>query len=65
MFRGPQEPDCQASVVRRSQSFQFVFQPELFFFQGCNAEFVPRGMRHFSFDKFLDSLMFVCDFSYV
>jgi len=49
-------------VASRSQSFEFVFQPELFFLQSRHAQLIPPAMRHFGFYKFLQFLMFICDF---
>ena len=54
--------DPQGSVGS-SQSLEFVFQPELFFFQSRDPQLIPCGMGHLGFDLLLQFLMFVGDFS--
>ena len=60
-----QEKRGKALVAMRSQSFEFVLEAKFFFFQSCDAHFVPRRMRHLCFDKLLYFLVFIRDFSQV
>ena len=51
-----------ASVLLHSQSFEFVLQAELFFFELGDAHFVPTRMRHLRVDLLLQLLMFIREF---
>lgn len=45
--------------------FEFVLDPEFFFFEGGHPNFVPIGMGHFGFDHFLKFSVFFGQFHHV
>jgi len=45
--------------------FYFVFDPEFFFFEGGDPNFVPIGVGHFGLDHFLEFSMFFGQFLHV
>jgi len=45
-----------------SKAFELVFYSELFFFEGCDRDFIPVGVGHFVVDAFFESLMFFGQF---
>ena len=49
-------------VLLHSQSFEFVLQAELFFFELGDAHFVPTAMRHLRVNLLLQLPMFIREF---
>jgi hypothetical protein len=49
-------------MLLNSQSFEFVLQAELFFFEFGDAHFVPTGMRHLGLNLLLQPSMFIREF---
>jgi hypothetical protein len=49
-------------MLLSAQSFEFVFQAELFLFEFRDSNLIAGGVRHLSVDKLLQFLMFISDF---
>ena len=45
-----------------SQSFEFVFDPEFFFFERRDPDLIPFGIRHLGVDRVFQFLMFFGEF---